>query len=745
MILKNMHIFKLRYLLLFLVITILSCEVEELREVTLFEKGITNASASATDIESGGTITFTDLSTKVYSREWTFPGGSLTTSTEPVVDVTFNNTSFDEILKSDVVLTIKHIDNSISEKIFNVQIAPINALPLPIPFGGIAVNVPGTIEAENYDEGGQGVAYNDTEEENLAETAGSATYRDDDGVDVQVSTNGLLTSVGYTAADEWINYTVEVTETGVYDIEFVVASGSTTGGKSIKFQKIAPRTGVITELGETGDFANTGGWDSYTNVTIPAVTLIAGTNTFRTHFTGADTNLDKINIKPTQTNVTYRIAFATDDSAGVDAGYITMLKDAGYEVDAVDGAWNNLDVAGVNALNGYDLVIISRNTNSGNFGGDPTVKDNWMTVKTPLLLTSCFITRNSRLQFVDSGTFVENASPSFNVDNTSHPIFTGVTLTGSGETGDIISGGNTNITDVTTAGNGSLIASDPTTGFLAIGEWEANIEAYTGASTPLAKRMFLGVNAGPFALTDVGQQLYLNSVQYLTSGIVTDNAGGGGSATTLNIAFASDKVGDAEDDLEYIALLESKGHTVNAVNNSWDNLDATGAATLNGYDLVLISRNTNSGNFGSDETVRANWMSVTTPVIVLSSYIARNSRLQLFDSGGFDEGGSLNVTSVDPNHPLFIGINITDGVTDDLVTLPLHVTDVTTAGNGTIYATDSASGNVAIAEWEANTAAYAGGGVAAGRRMFFAVNVGGYALTSTGETLLLNAVNHMAK
>lgn len=740
--LKNMHIFKLRYLFILLVITILSCEVED-REVTLFEKAVANATASATDIESGGSVIFTDLSTKVFSREWSFPGGLPISSTETDVEVTFNNPSFDDILKSEVILTIKHIDNTISKKIFNIQVSPIDALPLPIPFGGTAVTVPGTIEAENYDEGGAGVAYTDTEEENLAKTAGSSSYRDDDGVDIDVNVG--ITNISYTNADEWVNYTVEVTDTGVYDIEFVVASGNVAGGKSIKLQKITPRTGIVTELGETGDFTNTGGWNTYTNSTINGVTLVAGTNTLRAYFTGGDTNLDKINITPTQTNVTYSIAFATDDATGVDAGYIAMLKDAGYEVDAVDGAWNNLDTAGASALNSYDLVIISRNTNSGNFGGDTTVKDNWMTVSTPVLLTSCFVTRNSRLQFVDSGSFVENAAPSFKVDNTSHPIFTGVTLTGSGETGDIISSGNTHITDVTTAGNGTLIASDPTTGFVAIGEWEANVAAYAGASIPLGKRMFLGVNAGAFVLTDVGQQLYLNSVEYLTSGIVTGNSGGGGgsSFTPLNIAIASDQVGVGEVDLDYITLLEAQGHTVNAVDSAWDNLDAAGANTLNGYDLVLISRNTNSGNFGSDATVRANWMSVTTPVIVMSAYITRNTRLQLFDSGGFDEGGSLNVTSVDSNHPLFIGVNMTSGVTDDLVTSALHVTDVSTAGNGTIYATDSVTGNVAIAEWPANMAAYTGAEVAAGRRMFFAVNANEYALTSEGEKLFLNAINHM--
>ena len=739
-----MNILKLRYLFLFLFIAISSCEDEELREVTLFDKGVAEATASASVIDPGETVIFTDLSTKVYGLEWSFPGGVPATSTEAVVEVTFNNTSFDDVLNSEVVLTVTHIDNTTSEKIFNIQVAPIDALPLPVPFGGIAVNVPGIIEAENYDEGGQGVAYNDVEEENLAESAGSATYRDDDGVDVEVSADGLLKNIGYTNADEWVNYTVNVTETGVYDIEFMVASGSADGGTSIKLQSIAPMTGAVTELGETGDFANTGGWAIYNNVSIPAVTLVAGTNTLRALFTGGGTNFDKINIKPTETDVTYTIAFATDDAGGVDAGYISMLEEAGYVVDAVNEAWNNIDAAKASALNGYDLVIISRNTNSGNFGGDPAVRDNWMSVTTPVLLTSCFVTRNSRLQFVDSGTFVENASPSFNVDNTSHPIFTGITLTGDGQTGDIISSGSTNITDVTTAGNGSLIASDPTTGFVAIGEWEANTETYAGSSIPLGKRMFLGVNSGAFDLTDVGQKLYLNSVEYLTSGVVTDG-GGGSSVTPLNIAIASDQVGAGGEDLGYIALLEAQGHTVNAVTGAWDNLDATGAAALNGYDLVLISRNTNSSNFGGDTNVRDNWMSVTTPVIVMSNFITRNTRLQLFDTGSFDENGSSDVTVVAPNHPIFIGVTVTDGKTGDLVNpaVPLHVSDVTTAGNGTIYATDTGTGKIAIAEWAANTAAYTGAEVALGRRMFFAVNVGGYDLTSDGETLFLNAVNHM--
>jgi PKD repeat protein len=46
--------------------------------------------ASAQTINAGGTITFTDNSTGVASRTWTFPSGTPATSTEATANVTFN-------------------------------------------------------------------------------------------------------------------------------------------------------------------------------------------------------------------------------------------------------------------------------------------------------------------------------------------------------------------------------------------------------------------------------------------------------------------------------------------------------------------------------------------------------------------------------------------------------------------------------------------------------------------------------
>jgi hypothetical protein len=69
-------------------------------------------------------------------------------------------------------------------------------------FNGVVQQIPGLITIPDYDLGGEGVAYHDT-------TAGNAgkTYRSD-GVDL--SRDAGAVSVGWTAAGEWLEYTVNV-------------------------------------------------------------------------------------------------------------------------------------------------------------------------------------------------------------------------------------------------------------------------------------------------------------------------------------------------------------------------------------------------------------------------------------------------------------------------------------------------------------------------------------------------------
>jgi len=282
MILKN----STRYFFLFLAVFIFSCENDDVREVTLFDKGLTEANASSTSIKFGETVEFTSTSNKALTTNWTFAGGSPATSINPNVTVTYSVPGSYE-----AKLVVKYIDNTIETKTFTIVVKGIDAA---LPYGGAEVDLEGTIEAENYDLGGEGIAYHDNEEENLAVTNGSATYREDDGVDIEVGT--AATYISNTNAGEWANYTVNVTETGNYNFEFKVASGSAAGGKSIRLQSVNQSTGVTTNLGETGNFPNTGGWAVFTSKSISGVSLTAGSNTLRLYFTGGDTNLDKVNV-----------------------------------------------------------------------------------------------------------------------------------------------------------------------------------------------------------------------------------------------------------------------------------------------------------------------------------------------------------------------------------------------------------------------------------------------------------------
>ncbi len=87
------------------------------------------------------------------------------------------------------------------------------------PFGGAPHAVPGTIQAEDYDLGGEGIGYHDT-------TAGNSggQYRSDD-VDIEATTDsGGGFDVGWSAAGEWLDYTVAVASSGSYTLSARVAS-----------------------------------------------------------------------------------------------------------------------------------------------------------------------------------------------------------------------------------------------------------------------------------------------------------------------------------------------------------------------------------------------------------------------------------------------------------------------------------------------------------------------------------------
>jgi hypothetical protein len=145
------------------------------------------------------------------------------------------------------------------------------------PFGGTAVTLPGTVEAEHFDEGGAGVAYYDT-------TAGNrgGAFRNTD-VDIEATADaGGGFNVGWTRPGEWLQYTVDVSTTGTYALEVRVASASTGGTVRVEVDGVDV-TGVRT-------VPNTGGWQAWQTLRIDGVPLQAGTRRIRLVFVAAGTD-----------------------------------------------------------------------------------------------------------------------------------------------------------------------------------------------------------------------------------------------------------------------------------------------------------------------------------------------------------------------------------------------------------------------------------------------------------------------
>lgn len=100
-----------------------------------------------------------------------------------------------------------------------IQSYPIMLRILPTyraPFSGTPIDIPGTVECEDYDFGGEGLTFHDIDEVNQ----GGSSYRTD-GVDIGQHAAGQL-HVGYVAAGEWLEYTINVLQSGTYTIHSLI-------------------------------------------------------------------------------------------------------------------------------------------------------------------------------------------------------------------------------------------------------------------------------------------------------------------------------------------------------------------------------------------------------------------------------------------------------------------------------------------------------------------------------------------
>ena len=153
------------------------------------------------------------------------------------------------------------------------------------PYAGKPWPVPGTINAEDYDKGGEGVAYHDRSAENKG-----GKYRTD-GVDIYYSRDSLVKYyTGANASGEWLEYTVDVAKSGTYSLDLHVATPNSGRKVSVMLDGNEDITGSI-------DVPNTSGWHNWETV-MTTVKLSAGKHVLRVVIDRGGFSLNWIDINP---------------------------------------------------------------------------------------------------------------------------------------------------------------------------------------------------------------------------------------------------------------------------------------------------------------------------------------------------------------------------------------------------------------------------------------------------------------
>lgn len=185
-------------------------------------------------------------------------------------------------------------------------------------FKGV-IELPGTLQAENFDIGGEGVSYHDTDTRNEGTTA----YRSNGGgVDI-VNGNGGY-AIGYTATGEWLEYSVDVKKAGLYSFDAYVSSGATTSSISLMLNTDNAYVTLTNPIGVPCVTPNN--WDTYKAVHgRMLVKLEEGKQILRINITGGSCNIDKIVFKHIEVDESIKVNIEADPAPAT-VNEITTIK-----------------------------------------------------------------------------------------------------------------------------------------------------------------------------------------------------------------------------------------------------------------------------------------------------------------------------------------------------------------------------------------------------------------------------------
>lgn len=247
------------------------------------------------------------------------------------------------------------VNNAGIEKEFR-YIRDIKEIPLP-DFSNtvtqaaykVVMTIPGRIEAEDYDVGGQSVSFSDKDFVNEGNV-----YRED-GVDVVGfgCSDSAMTqdckgyAIGYTQGGEWLEYSVNVVTASKYVFRANVATGLEGGSFRLFLDGKAVTDTIAVPQGED--------WNTYGYVEGETSEIAKGDHVLRIQFTGSYVNLDWIQFALTKEELT-PIRQAKDVRMN--------LVERGYDVFGMDGRFV-CRIEGVAAAGGIKAALSAKGVNPG--------------------------------------------------------------------------------------------------------------------------------------------------------------------------------------------------------------------------------------------------------------------------------------------------------------------------------------------------------------------------------------------
>ncbi len=177
------------------------------------------------------------------------------------------------------------------------------------PYKGVASILPGTVEMENYDEGGEGMSFSDSDDKNEGKS-----YRSD-GVDIEEFKTGEY-AIGWTKAGEWTEYTLEVK----YDDEYTWTAYAASGSDGSSFKLYIDDKAISQAV----SVKNSGDWKTFREYEGNTGEIEKGKHILKVAIEADFVNIDRIEFKAVNDHPTTGVESITIQEAEQEYNIYTM-------------------------------------------------------------------------------------------------------------------------------------------------------------------------------------------------------------------------------------------------------------------------------------------------------------------------------------------------------------------------------------------------------------------------------------